>query len=64
MFFQVKVPTETFAAGRTGEGFLVVVSVHVEGQVIDLVESFVADATFELLFPAVSQLVVLVVTWK
>lgn len=35
--------------------------VHVEGQVVDLVEGLVADGTFVLLLAAVGQLVVLVV---
>ena len=38
--------------------------VHVEGQVVDLVESLVADGAFVLLFAAVGQLVVLVVPYR
>lgn len=38
--------------------------VHVEGQVVDLVEGLVADGTFVLLFAAVGQLVVLVVPYR
>lgn len=41
--------------------FLVVVRVHVEGEVVDLMESFVADDALVSLFNAVRQLVVLVV---
>lgn len=37
--------------------------VHVEGQVVDLVEGLVADGALVLLLPAVRQLMVLVVTW-
>lgn len=38
--------------------------VHVEGQVVDLVEGLVADGTFVLLLAAVGQLVVLVVPYR
>lgn len=38
--------------------------VHVEGQVVDLVERFAADGTLELFLSTVGQLVVLVVSWK
>lgn len=37
--------------------------VHVEGQVVDLVEGLVADGAFVLLLAAVGQLVVLVVAY-
>lgn len=62
MFLQIEVPAEAFAAGRAGEGFLVVVGVHVEGQVVDLMKCLVTDIALELLLPAVSELVVLVIT--
>ena len=64
VFLQVEVAAEALAAGGAGEGLLVVVSVHVEGQVVDLMEGLVADGAFVLLLPAVSQLVVLVVSWE
>lgn len=38
--------------------------VHVEGQIVDLVEGLVADGTFVLLLAAVGQLVVLVVPYR
>ena len=38
--------------------------VHVEGQVVDLVEGLVADGAFVLLLAAVGQLVVLVVAYR
>ena len=62
MFFQVKVPAEALAARGAGEGLLVVVRVHVEGEVVHLVEGLAADGALELLLPAMRQLVVLVVS--
>ncbi len=41
--FQVKVPAEAFPADPTREGLLVVVRVHVEREVIDLMEGFATD---------------------
>lgn len=61
VFLEIEVSAEPFAAGRACEGLLVVVSVHVEGQVVDLVEGLVADGALVLLLPAVRQLVVLVI---
>lgn len=63
MFLQVKVSAEAFPTGGTGEWLLVVVCVHVECQVVYLMERFAADGTFELLFPAVGQFMVLVVSF-
>lgn len=63
MLFQVEVAAETLAAGGTGEGLLVVMRVHVEGQIVDLMEGFVADGALVLLLAAVSQFMVLVVSW-
>lgn len=62
VLFQVKVPAEALPAGGAGEGLLVVVRVHVEGEVVHLVERFAADGALELLLAAVRQLVVLVVS--
>ena len=62
VFLQVKVPAEALSTGGAGEGLLVVVRVHVEGQVVHLVEGLVADGALVLLLPAVRQLVVLVVS--
>lgn len=64
MFLQVKVSAEAFPTGGTGERLLVVVCVHVECQVVHLMECFAADGTFELLFPTVGQLMVLVVSFE
>lgn len=64
VLLEVKVPAEAFAAGGAGEGLLVVVGVHVEGQIVHLMKSLVADIALELLLPAVSQLVVFVIAWE
>ena len=61
MFLEVKVAAEALAAERTGEWLLVVVGVHVEGEVIHLVEGLVTYTTAVLLLGAVRQFVVLVV---
>lgn len=61
VFLQVKVTAEALAAGGAGERLLVVVRVHVEGEVVDLVKGLAADGALELLLAAVGQLVVLVV---
>ena len=61
VLLEVKVPAEALATRGAGERLLVVVSVHMEGEVIHLVESLVADIALELLLPAVGQLVVFVV---
>lgn len=61
MLLEVKVPTEALATRGASERLLVVVSVHVEGEVVHLVESLVADIALELLLPAVGQLVIFVI---
>lgn len=61
VLLEVKVPAEALATRGAGEGLLVVVSVHVEGEVVNLVEGLVADIALELLLPAVGQLVVFVI---
>lgn len=64
VFLQVKVPAEALATGGAGEGLLVVVRVHVESQVVHLVERLAADGALKLLLPTVRQLVVLVVSCR
>lgn len=61
VLLKIEVPAETFAAHAACERLLVVVRVHVEGQVVDLVEGLAAHRAFVGLFPAVRKLVVLVV---
>lgn len=62
MLFQVEISTEPFRAVLTNIGFLVGMGVHMECEVVDLVECFRANGAFELLFDVVGQFVVLVVT--
>lgn len=64
VLLQVKVAAKALTAGGACEGLLVVVCVHVEGEIVDLMEGLVADGALVLLFPTVSQLVVLVVAWE
>ena len=61
VLLQVKVPAEALGADLARVRLLVVVRVHVEGQIVDLVEGLVADVALVRLVPAVRQLVVLVV---
>ena len=62
VFFQVKVPAKAFSASPTREGLLVVMRVHVEGQIVYLMEGLVAYGTFVLLLSAVRKFVVLVIS--
>lgn len=61
VLLQVKVPTESFGADLARVRFFIVVRVHVEGEIVDLMEGFVADIAFVRLVAAVRQLVVLVI---
>ena len=61
MLLEVKVPAEALGADGARERLLVVVCVHVEGEVVHLVERLVADRALVLFLRAVRQLVVLVV---
>ena len=62
MLLEVEVPTEPLSAGRARVGFAVCVRVHVERQIVKLVESFAAQATLVLLVDAVSQTVIFIVS--
>lgn len=64
MLLQVEVPAEAFAARGAGEGLLVVVRVHVESQVVYLVEGFVADIALELFLAAVRQFMIFVIAYE
>jgi hypothetical protein len=61
VLLEVKVPTKSFPTSLTSEGLLVIVRVHVESKIVDLVESLVADGTLESLFPTVGQLVIFII---
>lgn len=61
VLLEIKVAAETFAAQTASERLLVVVSMHVERQIVDLMEGFVAYFALVLLLPRMSQFVVLVV---
>lgn len=61
VLLEVKVPAEPLAAHLARVRFLVIVRVHVEGQVVDLVKSFVADGALVGLLTRVREPVVLVV---
>ena len=61
VLLQVEVPAESLVADLAGERLLLVVRVHMERQVVDLVEGLVADVALVRLLAGVSQPVVLVV---
>lgn len=61
VLLEVEVPAEALAADGTLEGLFVVVGVHVEGEVVDLMEGLVAHVAFVRLLARVSEFVVLVV---
>lgn len=61
MLFEIKIATESFGADLTGEWLLVVVGVHVEGEIIDLMEGFIADRALICFIAAVCQFVILIV---
>lgn len=61
VLLEVEVSAKALAADLAGERLLVVVRVHVEGQVVDLVERLVADVALVRLLAAVRELVILVV---
>ena len=63
MFLEIKVPAEPLPAQMTREGFLIVVCVHVEGEVIDLMERFVTYRALKLFLAGVSEFMVLVVAF-
>lgn len=62
MLLQIKVSTEAFPTGYTSKRLLIVVSMHMKSQIINLMKGFVANCTFILLFAAVRQFVILVVS--
>jgi len=61
VLLQVEVAAESFSADAASKRLLVVVRVHVERQVVNLMEGLVAYNTLVCLLHAVGQFVVLVV---
>lgn len=53
VLLQVEVPAEALAAYLAGERFLVVVRVHMESEIVDLVECLIADVALVRLLAAV-----------
>ena len=63
VFLQIKVSTKPFAAYLTRERLLIIVGVHMKGEIVDLVKSFATDMTLEWLYSSVSETVVLIVAF-
>ena len=61
MLFEIKVSAESFTTDGASERFLFLMGVHVECQIVYLVESLVAYVTFIRFLSAMGQTVVLVV---
>lgn len=61
MLLEVEVSAKALAADLAGEWLFIVVGVHVEGEVVDLVEGFRAHCTLISFFTAVRELVILVI---
>lgn len=62
VLLKVEISAESFCADFAREGFLIVVGVHVKGEIVDLMKRLVADGTLVGLISAVRQLVVFVVS--
>lgn len=61
MFLEIKVTAESSAALCTDKGFLSSMGVHVEGQIVGLVEALPTEGTFVFSLGAVCQFMVFVV---
>lgn len=61
MLLEVEVSAKALAADLAGEWLFVVMGVHVESEVVDLVEGFRAHRTLISFFTAVRELVILVI---
>lgn len=62
VLFQVEISTKSFPTSFTGEGLLVVVRVHVESKVVDLVEGLIANGALERFLSAVGEFVIFVIS--
>lgn len=63
VFLKVEVSAETLSAYTASERFPFIVCVHMEGQVVHLVECFVADRAFVRFLPTVGESVVFIVSF-
>lgn len=63
VLLQIEIPTKPFPADLTSEWFLIVVGVHVEGEVVYLMEGFRTYCTFISLFATVSQFMIFIVAF-
>lgn len=61
MFLQIEIPAESLVTHAARIGLLIVVGVHVEGEIVHLMEGLVANVTLVGLLAAVSEFVILVV---
>ena len=62
MLFEVEIPAEPFAAFLACKWLLIIMRVHVECQIIDLMEGFAADVALKWLFSSVCQSVIFIIT--
>lgn len=61
MFFKVKIPAESLAAFLACKWLLVIMRVHVESEIVHLMESLAADVALEGLLPSVSESVIFII---
>lgn len=61
VLLQIEVPAKAFKAHGASVRFLFVVGVHVECQIVDLMECLVANVAFVRFFAAVGELMVFVI---
>ena len=62
VFLEIKVSAKAFSTDFTRKWLLVIVSVHVKCEVIDLMKCFVTYIAFVGLFTTMSQFMILIVT--
>lgn len=63
VLLEIKVTTESLAARFASIGLLFVVGMHVKGEIVNLMERFVANCAFICLISAMSQLMILVIAF-
>lgn len=62
MLLKIKVPAEPLTTNLAREGLLVIVRMHVERQIVDLMKRLVTNVALVGLLPTVGQLMVFVIT--